>query len=322
MADVTPLKAVYESNDAVALGEFTATDTLPVNLLDPATLRSHLGLSTVATSGSYNDLSDTPPAGGSSLSADQEAAISGANAPSASNVFATIADVGGGSGDLSQTDIDTLAKLNAIVTDATLVNATSLSTVATSGSYNDLSDKPTGAGSGDMTAATYDPTNVAADAFSRANHTGEQAISTVTGLQSALDDRLEAADIDTLADLNTIVTDATLVDVAGDNTWTGQQTFSGGAKEVWSALTGTTPAIGQGNYTWTLSGNSTPTSALTDGESTTIHIAGTTSTIDWSSTVDQWIGGSEPALPETGEAVIVLWKQGGTVTGTHLGNAS
>ena len=171
MANATPVKAIYASDNAVALGEFTDEDTIPVELLDPATLRTHIGLAT-------------------------------------------------------------------------------------------------------------------------------------------------------LAGLNAIVTDATLVDVAGDNTWTGQQTFSGGAKEVWSALTGTTPAIGQGNYTWTLSGNSTPTSALTDGESTTIHIAGTTSTIDWSSTVDQWIGGSEPALPETGEAVIVLWKHGGTVTGTHLGNAS
>lgn len=42
-------------------------------------------------------------------------------------------------------------------------------------------------GAGDMAAATYDPQSIAGDAFARANHTGAQAISTVTGLQTALD---------------------------------------------------------------------------------------------------------------------------------------
>lgn len=45
----------------------------------------------------------------------------------------------------------------------------------------------TAAGNGDMLAATYDPQGKAADAFARANHTGTQAISTVAGLQTALD---------------------------------------------------------------------------------------------------------------------------------------
>jgi hypothetical protein len=40
---------------------------------------------------------------------------------------------------------------------------------------------------GAMSIATYDPTGVGADVFARANHTGAQAISTVSGLQSALD---------------------------------------------------------------------------------------------------------------------------------------
>lgn len=38
-----------------------------------------------------------------------------------------------------------------------------------------------------LAKSTYDPQNIAADAFARANHTGTQAISTVTGLQTALD---------------------------------------------------------------------------------------------------------------------------------------
>lgn len=40
---------------------------------------------------------------------------------------------------------------------------------------------------GDMNKTTYDPTNVNSDAFARFNHTGTQAISTVTDLQNNLD---------------------------------------------------------------------------------------------------------------------------------------
>jgi len=43
-------------------------------------------------------------------------------------------------------------------------------------------------GGGDMLASVYDPQAIEADAFSRENHTGEQAISTVAGLQDALAD--------------------------------------------------------------------------------------------------------------------------------------
>jgi hypothetical protein len=39
------------------------------------------------------------------------------------------------------------------------------------------------AGLSDMTAAGYDPQGIAADAFARANHTGEQAIGTITVLR-------------------------------------------------------------------------------------------------------------------------------------------
>ncbi len=43
------------------------------------------------------------------------------------------------------------------------------------------------AAGGDMPASTYDPQNIEADAFDRANHTGAQAIGTVTDLQATLD---------------------------------------------------------------------------------------------------------------------------------------
>lgn len=46
------------------------------------------------------------------------------------------------------------------------------------------------AGAGDMMRAVYDPSDVNANAFDRANHTGEQEISTITGLATALGFRL------------------------------------------------------------------------------------------------------------------------------------
>lgn len=36
-------------------------------------------------------------------------------------------------------------------------------------------------GTGDMMASTYDPTNIAGDAFARANHTGTQNFTTIVG---------------------------------------------------------------------------------------------------------------------------------------------
>lgn len=50
------------------------------------------------------------------------------------------------------------------------------------------------AGPGDMLAATYDPQAKSADAFSRSNHTGSQAISSIAGLQSALNAKQSASE--------------------------------------------------------------------------------------------------------------------------------
>lgn len=49
------------------------------------------------------------------------------------------------------------------------------------------------AGGGNMLASVYDPQEIEADAFDRGNHTGEQEISTVTGLQAALDGKADLA---------------------------------------------------------------------------------------------------------------------------------
>lgn len=69
----------------------------------------------------------------------------------------------------------------------------------------------TPAGSGDMEAATYDPQNIADDAFDRANHTGSQAISTVTDLQTTLDAK---------------AADNAVVKLTGNQTVAGVKTFS------------------------------------------------------------------------------------------------
>lgn len=57
-----------------------------------------------------------------------------------------------------------------------------------------------GGGSGDMSASTYDPQNIAGDTFARANHTGSQAISTITGLQSALDGKASSSHTHSISD--------------------------------------------------------------------------------------------------------------------------
>ncbi len=89
---------------------------------------------------------------------------------------------------------------------------------------------------------------------------------------------------------------------------------------------GTTPAINPTNGTvqeWTLSGNSTPTDSLADGEFVELHIDdGTAYTITWTSVVDEWIGGSAPTLDTAETTVIVLQKIGSNVIGRFIGYAS
>lgn len=62
-----------------------------------------------------------------------------------------------------------------------------------------------GGGSGDMEASVYDPQNINGDAFLRSNMTGEQAVSTVTGLQVELDDLNTA--------INSKLDDTTVVEI-------------------------------------------------------------------------------------------------------------
>ena len=89
-------------------------------------------LATVATSGSYNDLSNTPTI----PTVDQSYSASSANAQSGVAVAGAIS----GKQD-TISDLDTIRSGAAL--GATAVQASQLATVATSGSYNDLSNTPT-----------------------------------------------------------------------------------------------------------------------------------------------------------------------------------
>lgn len=53
-----------------------------------------------------------------------------------------------------------------------------------------------GGGVGDMVKVVYDPQGKEADAFARANHTGEQAIGTITGLSTSLASKVPEAPVD------------------------------------------------------------------------------------------------------------------------------
>jgi hypothetical protein len=72
----------------------------------------------------------------------------------------------------------------------------------------------------------------------------------------------------------------------------------------------------------TLTANRTPAATnFQNGESMTLHVAdGTAYAITWTTVAPVWVGGSAPALPTTGYAVIELWKAGGVMRAAHVGD--
>lgn len=118
--------------------------------------------------------------------------------------------------------------------------------------------------------------------------------------------------------------DGTLACTNVAQTFSAAQTFTEVADTVY-AVSGTTPAIDPANgavQTWTLTGNSTPTDSLTDGQLVKLLIDdGTSYTITWTM-VDQWIGGSAPTLATTGYTSIILEKIGSTLYASTQGDYS
>lgn len=94
------------------------------------------------------------------------------------------------------------------------------------------------------------------------------------------------------------------------------------------AVSGTTPALSPANgsiQTWTLSGNSTPSSGTwSAGQSITLMVDdGSAYTINWSSLSVTWKtnSGSAPTLNTSGYTAIALWKVGSVVYGARVGDA-
>lgn len=108
-----------------------------------------------------------------------------------------------------------------------------------------------------------------------------------------------------------------------NKTLTSPVITEGEYNELDSTLSGTTPVIsGTGIRRWTLTGNSTPTSGLTDGDSVTLLINdGSAYTITWTM-VDLWIGGAVPELDATNLTVVELFRSDGQVIGAIPGVAS
>lgn len=139
----------------------------------------------------------------------------------------------------------------------------------------------------------------------RSTHTGAQAISTITDLQTTLDAKLAAS----------------------NGTASGLTLNDGYTEEVF-AVTGTTPALSPTNgsiQTWTLSGNSTPTAGTwAAGQSITLMVDdGSAATITWTSLAVTWKtnAAAAPTLNTTGYTVIQLWKVGTTIYGARVGDA-
>ena len=105
-------------------------------------------------------------------------------------------------------------------------------------------------------------------------------------------------------------------------------TLNSGYTEQIYAVSGTTPALSPTNgsiQTWTLTGNSTPTSGTwANGQSITLMVDdGSAYTILWTSVPVVWKtnNGVAPTLLTSGYTPITLWKVGGVIYGARVGNA-
>ncbi len=98
-----------------------------------------------------------------------------------------------------------------------------------------------GEGSGDMLAATYDPTSIAGDAFARENHIGVQVAATVSDFEDAVGSTTELTGILTYDDVVSINTDITKIDIIAFDY------FIQGAKYSYAGGTALVPTIAGGD---------------------------------------------------------------------------
>lgn len=140
------------SEDAISLGT-TAEANVNADwnaVSGDAQILNKPSLATVATSGSYSDLTNKPTIV-SSVTGTAPIASSGGTTPAISISPASATDPGSMSsahwtkleGIAAGAEVNVNADWNAVSGDAQILNKPSLATVATSGSYNDLTNKPT-----------------------------------------------------------------------------------------------------------------------------------------------------------------------------------
>lgn len=141
-------------------------------------------LAPVATSGDYGDLTNKPSFGGTNTG-DQTLSISGNSLTISGSNGNTVSIPSGGTGGATNLSTSTTATTTTILSDtgtsATIAAATtSAAGVMTASDKTKLNGVATGATANASDSQLRD----------RATHTGTQAISTVSGLQAALDDKL------------------------------------------------------------------------------------------------------------------------------------
>lgn len=109
----------------------------------------------------------------------------------------------------------------------------------------------------------------------------------------------------------------------GAATYQDAANYQGAVTETEQTLTTTTPAFDPASgilAVWTLTGNSTPTDSLANGQFMSIGIDdGTGWAITWPSVT--WVtgGGVAPTLETSGLTWVQLWKRGGTLYGARVG---
>ena len=154
-------------------------------------------------------------------------------------------------------------------------------------------------------------------------------LNTLTGITAS------TAELNTLTGITATVTELNYVDGVTSAVQTQLDTkasssnpvFTGSIEEQTGTMpAGTTPAIDPENGTvqeWTLTGSSSPTDSLSDGEYITLMIDdGSSYTITWPTIT--WVnnGGTAPTLATTGYTVIAIWKVGTTLYGALVGDGT
>jgi len=169
------------------------------------------------------------------------------------------------------------------------------------------------------------------DVFLNGSKLGTSDYTATDGTSVVLGAGAVAGDLVEIIAWTTIGIDVEYVPAAG-GTFTGPVTFDDdvtfGASIVEQvfALTGTDPALDPSNgtvQTHTLSGATTYTDALSDGEAITLMIDdGADATVTWPTMT--WINnaGAAPTLATTGYTTVQLWKVGTALYGALVGDGS